>query len=359
MAAQKQALSDLTAINGIKSARQDWFRDAFNVRSYADLAALSAQAIESRARDDGHRIGRSDIEQILADVRRRVGLPLPSAGAMAGADAGSPEGANGVRKAESPGGETWVEAANFVITFERRNADANGRIARRITAHKMQEGGISAEWTGLQQEPMCDWIAHHVGDWGDEPNAAAASEPTGPTSTLHSAALAGPADPEVASLHLAALDPRGEVASQAVVEPSPVPSAASGTTVRISRLNVVRSATLVPQSSVAGAVEAGDDGRMAFDLLAHLQFGEGGVGDASDPAMPACPIEFFGRNLATAQKMRLGEAQAPANQRGRCVAVTLSNVELPPGTYRLACVARLTNSNAPPASLRGPLLVVS
>ena len=42
--------------------------------------------------------------------------------------------------------DEWSEVANFVITFERRGAQAAGTLERRISAHKMQDGGISARW---------------------------------------------------------------------------------------------------------------------------------------------------------------------------------------------------------------------
>ncbi|MCK4471724.1 MAG: hypothetical protein KAW49_08045, partial [Anaerolineae bacterium] len=57
---------DLTVIKGIGPARQQWLRESFNVRTYGDLAVLSADEIESRLKAEGRIASRSEIEQWIA-----------------------------------------------------------------------------------------------------------------------------------------------------------------------------------------------------------------------------------------------------------------------------------------------------
>ena len=72
-----------------------------------------------------------------------------------------------------------------------------------------------------------------------------------------------------------------------------------------------------------------------------------------------CAVEFFCRNTQTAEKSRLGPAvtlDVAGTQRS--YTAVLPSVTLLPGSYRVACVARLHNAIAPVACMQGPLLQV-
>ena len=63
---------DLTILQGIGPARQQWLRASFGVRTFADLAALSPAAIEQRLKEDGQIARRLLIEHKADRVGSRV-----------------------------------------------------------------------------------------------------------------------------------------------------------------------------------------------------------------------------------------------------------------------------------------------
>jgi hypothetical protein len=251
--------------------------------------------------------------------------------------------AQSTRTVTRPPEESWTEVANFVLTFERRVGAVDGQTEKRITAHKMQEGGITANWTGVAQQPMCEWIAQHVGDWARAQAQAQLEEvaPTltteeihneeiqqGDTETLAPPAAAAPP----AALGLAVAQVR---ALQAIVETVPGGSPAA------------------PSNSRA-SFKSGE----AFSLEALIEIN--GLGDAQplDPAA-ACSVQFFSRNTVTSEAARLGEAcvAEPVNGQSSYRAV-LRRVRLPAGTYRLESVATLKGMPPKHAYGQGPVLQV-
>ena len=53
MTGEKRQTDDLTIIDFIGSTMEKWLQKSFEVYAYADLAALSAEAIEERLKADG------------------------------------------------------------------------------------------------------------------------------------------------------------------------------------------------------------------------------------------------------------------------------------------------------------------
>ena len=229
------------------------------------------------------------------------------------------------KPARRPTPKAWVEVANFVLTFESRNTRAGGH-EERITAHKMQEGGITATWTGAELRPMCQWIGEHVGDWAEHAPAPTAEAVRGSASN-------GAAPAPLPQLNLAIAQLRAVPATQGRAAAMGAPGAAQR-----------------PMSRTDADT---------FNLEAVLEISADGP---LDPALPPtrCPVEFFSRNMLTTEKQRLGEASTVEWVPGRLsYAATLSRVRLPVDTYRLDCVARLPNATRPFAYLQGPLLQVA
>jgi hypothetical protein len=227
----------------------------------------------------------------------------------------------------------WREVANFVVTFESR-ANAAGGEDKRITAHKMQEGGITASWTGAEQQPMCRWIAEHVGEgWEPAP---------GPTDALQAADR-----PEPARKPAPQLAPEGHDAAPSL----------PGVALTIAQLRARPIVEPVAPTDARAGDAAAARGRtaLAFDLEAVLDIE---AADLHGQAV-AWPVEFYLRDMHTASKRRLGVASTEVLVAGRAsYAARLSEVELPAGIYRVDCVAR-TPGNAPGFAFRqGPVLQV-
>lgn len=261
------------------------------------------------------------------------------------------------RGAKAARERTWSEVASFVIHFERR-ATGDGAGERRITAHKMQDGGITARWTGLAQQPMTSWIAEHLGDWGDEP---APEVPPGCAASTASATPAAPTStaptPHTATRALAGT---GTASADGPIPRPRAPGVELAITAVIARSAVAGPARAADWPAVAPA-RARLRGGESFELAAEVRIvgaADAAVADAA-PALP-CKVEFFGRDLATRKSIRLGAADVGAAAGGAAGAYRahLGGLVLPPGTYRLDSVALLGARPAKLAHAEGPVLEV-
>ena len=241
------------------------------------------------------------------------------------------------RKAATVAEPAWNELANFVLTFESLGLP-DGLREHRITAHKMQDGGLTAEWRGTAPQAMYDWIGQHLGDWPaisgatqaaalatPDTTSAATNAPTNAPTAAPTNAAAGAAAPAAGHrealpafhLQVTALHPRGEAGA---------------------RVNTVRA--------------------QAFDIEAHVTAES--LREDDDPADPVtCEVTFFCRNTVTAEKFGLGAPVVfDVSHAQREHTALLEQVCLAPGSYRLACIARLRGAAAPVACGQGPLLQV-
>lgn len=104
---------DLTAIKGIKDKRQRLLRKGFNVRTYEDQAALSADEIKSQLEAEGQIVSRDEIGRWIAQAQELVDLSSQRAVEPADADAGE--------KAISPAEEgEWKPFGSFVVESQAR-----------------------------------------------------------------------------------------------------------------------------------------------------------------------------------------------------------------------------------------------
>jgi hypothetical protein len=107
---------DFTVISGIKEPRQDWLRKKCKVRTYADLAALSAKSIVAQLKADGKPYSRNLVETWIAEAKElaaRTELVLQqnedTPNVQAGQEANSPDPPADKKK--------WKWLGVFVVEF--------------------------------------------------------------------------------------------------------------------------------------------------------------------------------------------------------------------------------------------------
>lgn len=255
-----------------------------------------------------------------------------TAKARAQANASKPNPARAARNAAVPAEPAWNEVANFVLTFESRMR-AQGARENRITAHKMQDGGLTAEWRGTEQQAMCGWIGQHLGDWpaasGD--NVADAEDPGRPSADRQSTSKEANPPTEMRP----ATPPRPALPAFRLQVTALYPLAGSSADARVHVL-----------------------GTQPFDLEASI-IAEPVNPDAALEYPVPCAVEFFCRNATTTEKFQLGSTVVVDVTGTESVyKAVVRQVSLAPGHYRLACIARLRGAIAPVASVQGPLLQV-
>jgi hypothetical protein len=116
----------LTKIKGIGPARQKWFVEAFDASSFADLAALSVDDIETRLKADGRRVSRSEIKEWLTQANTLAGE------------------------------KTWKTLATFVVNYQASQLP-DGNLEFQTTAHFIEKDKNKI-WSEIQQEQICEWM---------------------------------------------------------------------------------------------------------------------------------------------------------------------------------------------------------
>lgn len=172
MKSSEQAYDDLTAITGIGPARQRWFRESLNVRTYQDLAALSAAEIGSRLKADGQIAAPDSIEAWLLQARDLAASAGPSS--MTNSEAiGEQEVAH---KANSPVREDgWKVLGSFVVEFQSRESEGETP-ERRTVAHHM-EADTGMHWPQIAGTGVAQWMVEQIRDIVDlEPEEGEAAE---------------------------------------------------------------------------------------------------------------------------------------------------------------------------------------
>ncbi len=142
-----KAYDDLTAIKGIREARQQWFRDTMNVHTYRELAALSVDQIETGLKAE---------KQFPA--RSMIATWISQANALAEAVD---------QQIQISGRETvnvfphWELLASFVIEFQMlKNKD--GSRQQRMTAHHI-ETDTNNVWWGIEPQESMRWMLGEAG----------------------------------------------------------------------------------------------------------------------------------------------------------------------------------------------------
>lgn len=138
---------DLTAIKGIRDARQQWFRDTMKVHTYRDLAALSVDEIEAGLKAERQFPSRSMIAAWIAQAK-------------ALAEAVEQDNPMSKRKVvvEPP---AWTTQASFVIEFQRLD-HKDGSREQRMTVHHI-ETDTNQIWWELKADDAMRWMLAEAG----------------------------------------------------------------------------------------------------------------------------------------------------------------------------------------------------
>lgn len=294
-------LDELTQIKGIGPARQRWFREALNVRTYHDLASLSADVIEARLKVDGQIASRSIIESWLRQAGDLAALlPTPA-----------------VPEAEVE----WKSLATFVIYFQE------GKGGEPHTTANHVQSDTTVTWPGFNGGHVCRWMLETAREVLPETH------------------------PEAAEAQPVAEPPSG----------ASVASSLAGASLHITRLQIFQppsATTPLPVAPPAGSPQGFIRGDDPFALEVSLQL----IGAADTfPAgeHPDYLARFYAYDHATGRTIHLGEAAAPADATNDLSAtVRLPEAGLSPSHYRLYVVAALPTTIVKPGYLEAPMLNV-
>jgi hypothetical protein len=181
-----KGFDDLTVIKGIGPARQTWLRESLGVRTYADLASLSADEIQSQLiKDKPKNIpDRETIEGWIAGAKEHTAgaeHAAEPAGPVTDMEAeehvSSSNEANDAShqpveaaRAETENDEVakatshkdgWKPFASFVVEFQERTLAQDTEY--RTTVHHI-EADTDAKWSGLSPEQFPLWMLEQVKD---------------------------------------------------------------------------------------------------------------------------------------------------------------------------------------------------
>lgn len=160
---------DLTAIKGIGLARKKWLAETFDVSTFADLAALTVDEIETALKAAGKLSSRTEIEAWIAQAQALAAESTAAQSAEAEqengelAEDGRPTqliNRKGNVNATSLSRGAWQPMASFVVEFQSRNGQDTAAEWRTV-AHYM-EADSGANWPGTETEQLCQWIKQQV-----------------------------------------------------------------------------------------------------------------------------------------------------------------------------------------------------
>ncbi len=155
---------DLTMIKGIGPIRQQWLREALNVRTFHDLAALTLDEIEQKFRATGKIIVRGKIDQWIREAKQRA-MPIQQAIQQ---DPGLPKQprvstvqAVNTTPNDQTGADRWKPYASFVVEYQTRSL-AGGRQTQRTKVHHI-ERDTCATWPDIEAAQLCQWMWEQLG----------------------------------------------------------------------------------------------------------------------------------------------------------------------------------------------------
>jgi hypothetical protein len=302
---------DLTAIKGIGPVRQRWLRESLGVRTFRDLAALSADDIESRLKAEGQIASWSEIDGWIAEAEE-----LAVAANTSPQQVVEPP-ADAVRRANSPAGEgEWKPFASFVVEFQARAAEGRAR-ERRTTVHYM-EGDRGETWPGIEGQSLCRWMLDQMGetvDWDREEEAPGEARPVAPP----------PVTVDITQIQ--AFQP---------------PHAASP-------VGIGRS-----DRPFSGFVRSGEP--LAFQVSFALAGPTAAVAAKEQVAYRA---RFYAGDLSTGERMHLGDTEPDALVEGNVsYTAMVAHVTFQPGLYRLLVLTTVETTPPSVGYLEVPMLQV-
>jgi len=315
---------DLTQITGIGAARQRWLAEVFGVRTYDDLAALSADAIEAQLNAESKPYSRSEIElwpQEAAELAtKKAQLSIRTTAESSVSEVGnSPAKESNSKEAMAPraqGGQ-WKPVATFIVEFQtRRTKDQVIEQRTKVNYHDTDQQVV---WPGVESQRISRWMVEQAGD------------------KLH---------PETEEIQ------RPELIVNAQ------PQVAARLSVTVTRIGVYQPAgTEVPLALGKngrpnfGAVNASNP----FTLEADFELSEEATAIIGEQGI-LYTAKFYAHNRLTGDKIHLGDAETGVLVRGEATySAVLSNATLPRGTYRLQSLVTAQSEDAVPGYLELPM----
>lgn len=328
MKMSQRAYDDLTAVRGIGPARQQWLRESFNVRAYADLAALSVDQIAARLKADGQITSRSAIAAWLLKAQE---LAAKADGSSQRTSRGNlhPASETADKKNNPAAGDgDWKSVDTFIVDFQVRQVKGKPEQFR-TKVHHMQETGDEENWPGIlgteESQQLWRWILEHAGE-----KVQQESGKRGPV-------RAGPAE----------APPTGRAPAQ----------------VRITQVRVFQPSRA---ETSLGIIEAGKQfpGSLRGDEPFEFEVAFELVGEsAAEIAKSAIGYEvrsYAYRQSTQAPTVQLGDARVDALVEGKLeYATRLPAATLQAGEYRLWVAVTLPSTSVLPDFLDAPLLQVA
>lgn len=314
---------DLTTIPGIGPARQQWLAEAFGVRTYADLAVLSADEIETKLSADGKPYARDEVERWIQEAAEQA-AKKEDIDTRPSVEPSTPVSANSHEEKVEPiattapnaGDEQWQRIALFQVEFQRRKPeDAAAEKRTLINYHDIDKWD---EWPYIETEKIGQWIVDQAGD------------------------KLRPAPEEVP-----------------VVKPEPE------TTVKLS-LNVTRVHLYQPVGTEV-SLASRKNGRPYFGVVKASHPFTAEVDFEYDKESTAIirereisyKVQFYAQNRDTGNKLHLGDSK-PGQLDGEkaTYSASLTGIALPPGRYRVQALVSTDIKDSVPSYVEVPVLEV-
>jgi primosomal protein N'' len=146
---------DLTTVTKVRPAVADWLQDTFGVRTFAELANLSADAIRKAAQTSERRLSRVKI-RIRVPARELAGK-TNSKSPRKEASMAEPRRPAKLQKASTE----WQEFASFIVYFERKmqgGVEQQRTTVEQRTAIHHLETSEQSKWQGLAALQACEWM---------------------------------------------------------------------------------------------------------------------------------------------------------------------------------------------------------
>ena len=335
---------DLTAIKGIGPARQRWLKESLDVHTFEDLAASSVDEIESRLKLDNQITSRKSIEMWIAQAQERAAATKHAEQPTGAAETkeaeeqvkdsaeGNETSSQPVKSAEGNDGgkaqsptrrDGWKPFASFVVEFQERTVEDQA-IEYRTTAHHM-ESDTGTNWPGIEREQHCNWMLEQLGD-------RISREPV----KVEHPPQERPAQP----VPVARLPMRVEIAQIRAFQPPQADNPVG---------------TGKPDQPFEGHIKGNEP--FALEMLFHL------IGEAA-AELTEEQADFRARayvqDQSTGAGIHLGDAEPGKLVEGELVySATLTELTLPPGTYRLFALVTLQAVSVRPDFVTVPAFQVT
>ncbi len=292
MDAGRTAYDDLTKIKGIKAARQQWFQETFGVYKYADLAALTPDAIEAQLKAEGHPIALSEIERWLAQAQEFAVTKETAPRMLPQRQSNLPDKT-----------KVWQRIAIFTVEFRELTAADQSKtyetVAQRMESDT-EETWSGKTWPGIENKELCAWMLKQVAD-----RVQQKSPESGPAASKPTPALAIPV---------------------------------TITQVRI--FQPINAASPVAIGEAEQPIQGVITGVQPFALETTFQLG---TSDATNVSLQTIyHAQFFARSLATGAKIALGPTEPAILAAGQATYIArLPQTALQPGIYRLQALVSI------------------